>query len=267
MEIFYGLLISRVYCEKFSKILGAACNQTFTLDYVVERKTADDLASSILDNRYAQQKFRLKQSKLKNVFYLVEGKPSQNVTIKESALDTAMLHTQILNGLKVRQTVNLQDTIKWLIMMNTAIESKVLQDLKNQGKEYLEFQYNYDEYQVITAKNNMTIKILFGNMMRQVKGVGKETINEIMDKFESFFDFYNHFMKIPTEEKKLAFLGQKQKKSKKSKKGIFEEEYHDPKELHVNKNVASNLMTLFTADVYPKILSKDTIKFHEDTAL
>lgn len=132
-----------------------------------------------------------------------------------------MLHTQILNGLKVRQTVNLQDTIKWLILMSSSIESKVLQELKKTDKEYLEFQYNYDEYQVITAKNNMTIKILFGNMMRQVKGCGRETITEFLDKFDSFNDFYSYFSRIPGDENKLSFLGQKQKKIQKIEERKF----------------------------------------------
>jgi ERCC4-type nuclease len=199
------------------------------------------------------------------VFYLIEGKPTQSATIKESALDTAMLNTQILNGLKVRTTVNLQETLKWLIMMNNSIESKVLQEMKKDDKDYLEFQYTYDEYQVITAKNNMNMKILFGNMMRQVKGLGRETISEFLEKFDSFNDFYSYFTKIQANEEKLSFLGQKEKKSKK-KKGL-ETEFHDPKELKVNKTVAGYIMTLFNADAYPKVLSKDSIKFHEDTTL
>ncbi len=43
------------------------------LDYVVERKKADDLISSIHDGRYKEQKFRLKNSGFKTVYYLFEG--------------------------------------------------------------------------------------------------------------------------------------------------------------------------------------------------
>jgi hypothetical protein len=34
----------------------------YVLDFIVERKTADDLAASIMDGRYDEQKFRLKNS-------------------------------------------------------------------------------------------------------------------------------------------------------------------------------------------------------------
>ena len=43
------------------------------LDYVVERKKADDLMSSIFDGRYKEQKYRLKSSGFSNVYYLFEG--------------------------------------------------------------------------------------------------------------------------------------------------------------------------------------------------
>jgi len=48
------------------------------LDYIIERKIADDLASSITDGRYRDQKYRLLKTALKNIMYLVEGNVSQN---------------------------------------------------------------------------------------------------------------------------------------------------------------------------------------------
>ena len=47
----------------------------YVLDYVVERKRCDDLVSSVRDQRYAAQKYRMRQSMLRNLFYLVEGDP------------------------------------------------------------------------------------------------------------------------------------------------------------------------------------------------
>ena len=45
-------------------------------DYIIERKKVDDLAQSIQDGRYYDQKNRLKISGLKKVIYLVEGEKS-----------------------------------------------------------------------------------------------------------------------------------------------------------------------------------------------
>ena len=42
------------------------------MDFIVERKRMDDLASSICDGRFREQKHRLKQSGLGHVIYLIE---------------------------------------------------------------------------------------------------------------------------------------------------------------------------------------------------
>jgi crossover junction endonuclease MUS81 len=43
------------------------------LPYIIERKRLDDLSSSIKDGRYHEQKFRLKNSGIKNIVYLIEN--------------------------------------------------------------------------------------------------------------------------------------------------------------------------------------------------
>ena len=55
----------------------------YVLDFIVERKTADDLAASIMDGRYEEQKYRLKNCGINNVVYLVEGSPGQYCKIPE----------------------------------------------------------------------------------------------------------------------------------------------------------------------------------------
>ncbi len=46
------------------------------LNFIMERKKADDLASSIIDGRYKDQKYRLKNCGISNVYYVYEGHPS-----------------------------------------------------------------------------------------------------------------------------------------------------------------------------------------------
>ena len=43
------------------------------MDVIIERKTVDDLASSIVDKRYKDQKKRLAKCGVKNIYYLIEG--------------------------------------------------------------------------------------------------------------------------------------------------------------------------------------------------
>jgi hypothetical protein len=68
------------------------------LDTIAERKTTADLASSIVDGRYAEQKRRLKECGLTSRMYIVEGlslaMPRQS-TVTTAGLKTAMVSTQV----------------------------------------------------------------------------------------------------------------------------------------------------------------------------
>ena len=86
----------------------------FVLDFIVERKTADDLAASILDGRYEEQKFRLKNCGINNVTYLVEGKPSNHCRLPEAVLKKACIHTQIFHGFNILRLDTIQSTLRWL---------------------------------------------------------------------------------------------------------------------------------------------------------
>jgi crossover junction endonuclease MUS81 len=62
------------------------------MDVVLERKEVSDLASSIMDGRYNEQKFRLEASSLGTVVYILEGdKPAR---LHMSTLESAMFTTQ-----------------------------------------------------------------------------------------------------------------------------------------------------------------------------
>ena len=71
------------------------------LDYIVERKTGSDLASSIIDGRYEEQKFRLKNCGINNVIYLVEGSAGQYCRMPNHVLKKAQIHTQIFYNFNV----------------------------------------------------------------------------------------------------------------------------------------------------------------------
>lgn len=48
------------------------------LDLLIERKRVSDLVISIRDGRYAEQKSRLKKTRLSNIMYIVEGKLTED---------------------------------------------------------------------------------------------------------------------------------------------------------------------------------------------
>ena len=87
----------------------------------MERKTADDLAASIMDGRYQEQKYRLKNCGINNVVYLVEGQAGQYCKIPNHVLKKAQIHTQIFYNFNVLRTNTIQESLRWITQMTQEI--------------------------------------------------------------------------------------------------------------------------------------------------
>ncbi|KXS10082.1 hypothetical protein M427DRAFT_63018 [Gonapodya prolifera JEL478] len=101
------------------------------LDYIVERKTVDDLIASIKDGRFKEQKFRLSNCGLSHVTYLLEGQISyanRLVATDEGkwmrSTFTAMVETIVSHGFFIKNTYSIEETVKHLAMMSRMIEEK-----------------------------------------------------------------------------------------------------------------------------------------------
>ncbi len=96
-------------------------NQTI----MIERKTCTDLAASIKDNRYKEQKMRLLASgtKPRHIIYVLEGVPTQHSLLssdfpihglKPSVLSGMMVYTMLRDGIHVLPVHNTQETAAWI---------------------------------------------------------------------------------------------------------------------------------------------------------
>ena len=82
---------------------------------IIERKTINDLASSIRDNRYNEQSFRLSECNLHNhyIYYLIEGSLSSLNThsrVNRASLLSAMTSLSYFKGFSVHRTLNVNET-------------------------------------------------------------------------------------------------------------------------------------------------------------
>ena len=109
----------------------------YVLDFIVERKTADDLAASIMDGRYEEQKYRLKSCGINNVIYLVEGSPGQYCKIPEVVLKKAQIHTQIFHNFNVLRLNTIQESLRWLTQMTQETTRKI-EDMKAKWSNFEE---------------------------------------------------------------------------------------------------------------------------------
>ncbi|XP_062208067.1 crossover junction endonuclease MUS81-like isoform X2 [Phragmites australis] len=80
----------------------------YVLDFIVERKEVSDLDGSITDNRYRDQKLRLKRCGLRKLIYLVEGDPNRSDAPER--IKIACFTTEILEGFDVHRTSGYAET-------------------------------------------------------------------------------------------------------------------------------------------------------------
>jgi ERCC4-type nuclease len=136
--------------EKKAKLLAASsaprAEEEYLLDYIIERKSCNDLAASIIDGRYNEQKMRLSNSGMR-VTYLIEGDPHQvslggnggqralsgsgipPVKIGAKHILTAMTNTQVFAGFHVVQTTSIDASISHIAAMHRIIEANFLASL------------------------------------------------------------------------------------------------------------------------------------------
>lgn len=92
------------------------------LPYIVERKRMDDLASSIKDGRFHEQKFRLTDSGLPNIVYLVESRGSNmHLGLPIQNLLQAVTNTQIHSRFIVKFTDSHAASMFYLSVMTNLL--------------------------------------------------------------------------------------------------------------------------------------------------
>ncbi|KZS98881.1 hypothetical protein SISNIDRAFT_447705 [Sistotremastrum niveocremeum HHB9708] len=103
--------------------------ELFALDYILERKRLDDLCGSIKDGRFHDQKFRLGQSAITHVFYLVEEyDPAKFKEFFDLQINTALSQTLVIDNFIVQETRSLQFTIDYLVRLH----EKIIQNHENE---------------------------------------------------------------------------------------------------------------------------------------
>ena len=158
---------------------------TLVLDYIIERKTVDDLAASIVDGRYKEQKQRLKRCQLDNVFYLVEGDLLQPGLF---ALKTALNSTRISEKFKIIRTENSRSSKLYISKLHQHVQQKLSRMLK---ETKISFKCHLDDFQKQQQKlATFTVKQATINALKQIKGVGPETAFNLVSIFPTILSLY-----------------------------------------------------------------------------
>lgn len=167
---------------------------------IVERKSLNDLASSIADGRYSEQSVRLGSTELHNhnIVYLIEGNIVRFVVrpglqgkgrrplIDRYALISAMTTLQYSKGFSVIRTTSTSDTALWLLQTASKIgRSKLASFYSEDGAKAATTQDDYVNVVKRVKKDNVTPSNICSIMLCQIPGVSTALAQAISSKFPS----------------------------------------------------------------------------------
>lgn len=204
----------------------AGTQRELVLDFIVERKRMDDLASSIVDGRFREQKFRLKNSGLLKQVYLVEKYGSvEHYPVPVATLKQAMTNTQLIDGLFVKETMDIHDSVNYLSLVTAQISSlytnktlhaysmekvTIFKQDKNHGDlldRSIQYFSTFEEFSMETNKNKMlTVKELFAKQLMIIKGVSTERALTIIGRYPTPCALVNAYNSLYSQSEKENLL-------------------------------------------------------------
>ncbi|XP_044761117.1 crossover junction endonuclease MUS81 [Coccinella septempunctata] len=168
----------------------------FIAPYIVERKRMDDLASSIKDGRFHEQKFRIKQCGLQNIIYMVEsyGTKDQHVGLPLSSLNQAIANTLIQDGFVIKIVDGVRGLAEYLSCMSNLIkknyEKKTIASCPKENindisisDDLVSLMYFLEFNKFSSKTKNFTVKEMFIRQLLQIKGLSVDKAFAIVEEY------------------------------------------------------------------------------------
>ena len=208
-------------------------NDTNTHQLLIERKTINDLLSSIKDGRYEEQSFRLNSADIHNhnIIYLIEGDMNKKNYFKDTKCEkltvcSAIFSLNYYKGFSAIRTLDLEETA--IFLCNTFV--KLCKERNNKKPYYnnvsqvveeqepsLSTDKEYVNVSKRVKKDNITCENIGEIMLCQIPGVSSVSALAILDKYKSLSNLIKELEKDPNCLKDLTTItktGQTRKMSK-----------------------------------------------------
>jgi len=152
-------------------------------DILIERKTLSDMASSITDGRFAEQKLRMAASGCKCMYIIEHGKYHGRISM--DALRHAMISTMMRDNFFVYYSNGIDSTIDALIYI---LQKK---------QEWALTTPDYTGVIRTEKKANMTPAVCFNAQLQQIPGVSTKIASAVSDKWSSMSDMIRSLDHLP----------------------------------------------------------------------
>lgn len=159
---------------------------------IIERKTIQDLVSSIIDSRFREQKERLLDSikDSSKILYIIEGKKIPTSISINGAIQNLILK----HNYKVLQTENEQDSFDNILLLYKKINNKDF-DMCNQNVVSLNLK-----------KKDKINNNIFAHQLNTITGVSMKSALELSDKYKSMKNLISMYDELENELDKELLL-------------------------------------------------------------
>jgi ERCC4-type nuclease len=173
---------------------------------IIERKSMNDLYSSIHDGRYKEQKMRLLNNyPLNKIVYIIEGVLNSKTKIfKNSKVITegALLNMVFRDKITVLRTTDIKETSDTIYRLG----NKIIKHPEFFVSEKVETKSNYLDSVKICKKDNMTPTLCNIVQLCQIPGVSKNIASSVLDKYGSISMLILEYEKIDDIKIKITML-------------------------------------------------------------
>jgi len=200
------------------------CDDT-TEKIIIERKTIQDLSSSIKDGRYDEQSYRLCGigHERHNIIYLIEGDfntiSNFKYKIDKQTMFSAIFSLNYYKGFSVIRTINIHETAFYIC--NT-LNKLIKGEKEGRSPYYSHLQQTTDatndektcvkSYATVikkVKKDNITQENIGEIMLCQIPGISSTTASAIMKQFKTIPNLLNEISKDDTCLKDITYANSK----------------------------------------------------------
>jgi len=178
----------KVFIEKSQLDIGDIHIKFNNTTYIYERKTVNDLLSSVKDGRYKEQKHRLLASDAASINYIIEG---DNITSSKNFANQKLLTSIYLNSIyrdkiNIFFSLNTEDTCTFILLLAIKIidkpENFILNSNNNQ-EDYI------DICKIKTKKcSNIDKDTCYLLQLSQIPTISKEIAKKIKEVYPTLLN-------------------------------------------------------------------------------
>jgi ERCC4-type nuclease len=183
--------------------------------YVFERKTFQDLAASIKDGRYREQKSRLLASfSPSHITYLLEDVNTRTILcpksthqcffgLSKSAFESFLLHTRYRDGIHIHCSATPEETARYVMALahRLHLHPEMFSGSKGANTAYI------DTCAIKSCKrSNITPMVCFQLQLGQIPGLSSGIAKIVSQHISSMRDLTRALSKYPTPVERMKWL-------------------------------------------------------------